>query len=266
MSGIESASNSRVDHDSASSQKRSFENTLAFVSDERVSSFPIDTKTQIPPRSKSMTQTQWERNWRIVGAYLGTDKLLEEIGRDPGITKERVRQIVKSGVKKLHQIQSTEIRDEFLLGKFGYWKPLPIVLRRRRSESKGGVAVKIEQALAKGKTLPKIKEEFTSEQVLTARTTLRQWGIEIPYEHQPILPKYLKLRDPELADWEKQKLLDSIEHHGALRILSSGEEPLIVSVSKVGRKAGLFFSNKKLILFTHCLGAKEFRLQAIHSR
>ena len=73
--------NGRVSSPS-SSQTKSFENTLAFVTDERVSSLPIGTKVQTPPRGKWMTQAQWERGWKITGKFLGTDKIFEDIGRD----------------------------------------------------------------------------------------------------------------------------------------------------------------------------------------
>jgi len=232
----------------ASSQKPSFENTLAFVTDERVSSVPIDTKVQTPPRSKWTTQAQWERDWEITGEYLGTDKILEEIGREREISRERVHQIVKRRIGQLHQIQNAEVKSEFSLDQFSYHKPLPVSLRRRRSEARGGLSARIEKALLEGKTIPQIEEELKPRQISNARKALRGWGIEIPYEYNHILPRIEKLRDPGLTDEEKQKLLDSVghKHNSVLKVLSSGEEPLTIPVSRIGWQAGLFFRVDKV--------------------
>ncbi len=233
--------------DSVSSlQESSFENTLAFVTDERVSSLPIETRVQTPPRSKWTTQAHWERDWDITGEYLGTDKTLEEVGRKHSLVAERIRQVVKKGVRQLYQIQSTGVKSEFPFYQFGYRKPLPLSLRRRRSEARGGLSVRIEKEILEGKTIPQIKEGLDPGQISQVRRGLRGWGIEIPYEITPILPRYEKLRDPKLSDEEKQKLLDSVEHNSVLRVLSSGEEPLTMPVSKIGQEAGLFFRGEKV--------------------
>lgn len=239
-------------------REKSFKNTLAFVTDERVSSVPIDTKVQIPSRHRNMNQTQWERRWEVVGEYLGTDKILEEVSRDSDITEERVRQIVKQGVKQLHRIQSAEVKSEFPLDQFSYRKPLPVSSRRRYSEAHGGSAVRIEQALLEGKTVPQIKKDFKPMQIFNARRTLGKWGIEIPYELSPILPRFEKLRDPKLYDEEKQKLLDSVEHanNSVLKVLSSGEEPFTIPVFRIGWEAGLFFRTDKVNIIYALLRSK----------
>src|SRR3989344_6810013 len=156
--------------------ERSFENTLAFVTDERVTSVPVDTRTQIPSRNRKMTQAQWERNWSILGEYLGTDKTLEEIGRDRDLTRERVRQIVGKGVKQLHEVQSPEVQDEYPLDSLSYSKPLPLPSRKRTSKAHGGLSVEIEQALLGGQKISQIKEEFSSKQIGNARRILGGWG------------------------------------------------------------------------------------------
>lgn len=248
-------SSSRV-NDPTSPQEKSFENTLAFVTDERVSSLPIDTKVQTPPRSKWTTQSQWERDWAIAGEYLGTDKTLEKIGRESEIGREHVSQIVKKCVNQLYQIQNAEVKSEFSLDQFSYNKPLPVSSRRRRSEAQGGLSVRIEQALSEGKTIPQIKEELKPKQIGNARKALSGWGIKIPYEYNHILPRFEKLRDPKLPDEEKQKLLDSIEHDGVLRALSSGEGSFIIPVSRIGWQAGLFFRVDKVNIICTLLRSK----------
>jgi len=246
MTSIEALENSGRVNNPTSSQEKSFKNTLAFVTDERVSSAPIGTRVQIPPIGKWMNQAQWERIWDITGEYLGTDKTLEEVGRDFDIKRERVRQIVKKGVKQLRQIQSAEVKREFPFYQFDYRKPLSLPSRRRRSEAHGGLSVRVEKALLEGKTIPQIKEVFSSTQIYEARKALSRWGIKVPSEINYILPRFEKLKDPQLSDEEKQKLLDNVKDRRILRVLSSGEEPLIIPVSRIGWQAGLFFHADKV--------------------
>lgn len=221
--------------------KPSFQNTLEFVCDERVSSVPIDTKVQVPPISQWRSQEQWERMFYITGQYLGTDKTLDEIGIYMGISKERISQIVEEGVRQLYQIQDPVVRGEFSLEKFDYGKPLTIASRRRWSAARGGRAIRAEELFRKGRTPGQIREDLNIRDIGNVRKILGNWGTEIPYECPPILPRFKRLRDTDLADKEKQELLDTVINPGMVKVLSSGEKPLLAIVSIVARKAGLFF-------------------------
>lgn len=167
----------------------SFDNTLRFVCDERVSSVPIDRKSQTPPLARGQTKKGWERMYWEMGEYLGTEKTLDEVGKDLGVTREAVRQNVKRGVENLWKAQSPEVQSEFSPDEFGYNKS-----RKLTASS---------QELANFKRFKEHVGELTSE--------------------------------------KKQTFLDAVKNRRVFSVLSSGEKPLIVAVSKIAEQGGLFF-------------------------
>lgn len=240
---------------------KSFDNLMAYWRNEKVSSAPIDAKDYY------VSPIRNPRDWEILGKYLGTEKVAEEIGRDyGGLARERVRQIVKAGTGKHHQAQISQIQAEHPIETFDYAKSRTIESRRRLSESHGGITIKIEQAILEGQTLQELKEEFTLGQIVNTRRRLRNWQseAEIPYEKKPILPRFEKLKNPELSDEETQKLLDGIKHHGILRALLNVDEPLITGVSEVARAAGLHFNNSNVSLIYTFLKSRGIPGTVVH--
>lgn len=226
-------------------QEPSFENLLSFAMDERTA-VSIDKKVLTPPKDKHGTLVKWEQRWDITGKYIGTGMTLDEVGRDYNTTRENARQRVKTGVRQWHDIQTPEVKSDHPLSSFKYNKPLSLASRRRHSIANGGASIKVEQALAEGKSIEQIREGLTADQFYGVRATLHAWGIvEIPYI-VPILQRFERLRNPDLSDEEKQEVLDSIEHNGEIRALISGEEPFVISVTDIGEQAGLFFRSDKV--------------------
>lgn len=225
----------------------SFENLVNFVCDPEVSSVPIDTCSFTPPKLKGQKPKHWGRMFEIVGAYLGTEQSLEEVGREFGLTRQRICQIARKGVRVMYAAQNQDIRDKYPWESFDFNKPLGVSNFRKISEAGGGTSCRVEELYLLGYTLDEIARVMGKDvcQISQVRGILRGWGVNLPYKFAPVLPRFEQLRNPKLTDEDKQRLLDSIKVNGALAVLSSGENPLVVAVSNVGDQAGLYIKYSK---------------------
>ena len=101
-------------------QEQRFQNTLDFLAEATPN--PSAIIRPWPPRSKNLTEANWQRNFTIAGRSLGTDATLEKIGNDYHLTKERVRQIAKRCVLVLYKNSDLQTQSRFPLENFSFDK------------------------------------------------------------------------------------------------------------------------------------------------
>lgn len=227
---------------------KSFENTLAFAGE--ASAVPFDLKTYFPPKPPNQSNEYWQRDWEMTGLYLGTDKSLEEIGKDHALTRARVHQIIWKNLLKLHEASSEDIKKRYPIETLGFGKPLTIESRKRMSLGKGGKSVEVQAMIHQGKSAKDIKAELglTGEQLSGARSVLRRWDTNLPYENEASSPKYrqnlARLRADALSFEEAQKILDRVTN-GVYQTHVGGDKALFFPIRKLAQEAGLIVSSQK---------------------
>ena len=115
-------------------QEQRFQNTLDFLAEATPN--PSAIIRPWPPRSKNLTETNWQRNFTIAGRSLGTDAKLLKIGNDYHLTKERVRQIVKRCVLVLYKNSDLQTQSRFPLENFSFDKSLTREAKRIKLQRK----------------------------------------------------------------------------------------------------------------------------------
>jgi len=238
--------------------KKSFQNLMDFLA---VQVFPIDLKTQVPPKNSNQNQEKWERNLRITGVYAGTDpdQTLDEIGGDD-LSRERIRQIVNNAVKRLWQIQTPQLKETFPWESLDFDKSHTLAGRQKQSQKRGGISLKVVQLVSQGKSATEIREilEISGRSLCAVRQTLKNWGIEVPRQKR-VRERFASLADPKLSDREVQKVLDTITRYTYI-VLSQGEKPLLTKLSNLARDAGLIFSSRDIGLISAVLKKAGVRI------
>lgn len=245
--------------------QKSFANTLEFVAQASIvplDSKPSDPESCYPPLTPQQTYLRWSwiRTWEITGLYLGTDRSLEAIGSNEKfrLTRERVRQIINDCLNQLHQIAPEEIKIRFPLDSLGLKNRRAVEHLRNLVRKRNRSIIQVEQLLQEKKSIREIRTSLglTSTQLSHMRGVLRRWGIELPYQLEGYSQEYRqklgKLKDPTLSCEESQRTLDIITH-SAYRRISKGDNPLILPISKVAKKAGLFISRRDVVFLATIL-------------
>src|SRR3989338_6571837 len=244
---------------------KSFENLQSFVISGTVKPIkvaPGDEKSDYSdrriyytlPKNKTTFQNQ-DRDLGMLYTYLFEEKTLEDIGKENGnLTREAVRQIIEARVKDLHNGAEEWARDQFPLESFDFRKPFTLTSRQKFSEIQGGRSNNIAKRLAEGATLDDLKKEFGQGQIARSRVALKNRGIDIEREKNPVLPRFEGLGNPEATNDEIQALLDKIRYPREYLLLK--KSGLVVDVTTVTRKAGLHLRSNRIGLISESL-AKE---------
>lgn len=235
-----------------SAKQAGFARTLEFLQASTL--VPLEKKPSkgfYPSKSPEQEIDKWQRNWEIAGLYAGTDTTFQDIGqRYGGLTRERVRQIFKEGVKKLHLVSKVEIQNQFPLEGLELRKPLTFVSRLRLSQAQGGMMKKVLDEARAGKTPGQIKQELdiTYTQLARKRKQLQSIGIHIGYIYERRSSEYQtrikKLKEGNLSKDKVQKLFDEMTSHIYQR-LSSGENPILSPLTTVTRESGIFIEGRR---------------------
>ncbi|MBI4037936.1 hypothetical protein HY382_02735 [Candidatus Curtissbacteria bacterium] len=226
----------------ANQGEKSFANTISFL--EEASAVPIDWKMQFPTKGKTQSRKQWERAWEIAGLYAGTDYTLDDIGKKYNLTRERIRQIFKAGVTKIHDQSNWHIADKHPLETLNLHKPRPVKSRKEYSESRNGLSSKIAEEIEKGASLNEIEEKLKISVSGRHRSVLSGWGVNIPYKSEAFSAEYKqeleKLRDPQTPNGQLHKIMCTVIEHGRYERYSKIPNPYVISVSKAARLASIF--------------------------
>lgn len=236
--------------------KPSFENTVKFLSS---STAPIDRKTYYPTKHPNQSQKEWERMYQIVGYYMLTDEALEEIGHRYGVTRERVRQVVKDGITRLHHASEEHVQTQYRQESLGFTKSLTLESRKRRSLAGGGRSVKVAELAKAGKSTEEIRRELglSGTQLAESRLVLRRWNVaNLEYLKKASYPDYKekinRLKTQNLSDQEVEETLNSVTF-GTYQYNSQGETPLFYPASNLAKEAGIFISAREVLYLSGLL-------------
>lgn len=225
---------------------KSFENTLAFAGE--ASAVPFDLKSHYPPKPPKQSNEQWQRDWRITGLYLGTDRTLKEIGEVHALSSERVRQIIRRNLEQLRETSDEDIKRRYPIESLKFGKPFTIESLKRISLGKGGKSVEVQTLMHQGKSVNEIKAELklTGAQLTDVRIILRGWDENLPYEKEANSPEYRqnleRLKSDRLSFEEAQKILDKVTSR-VYKTHVGGDKALFFPIRKLAQETGLFVSS-----------------------
>lgn len=222
----------------------SFENTQVLFS---ALSFPIDGKNPTKPfgykPKAQQTSDEWARDWEILGRYLGTEAVGEEIRDHHEISRERVRQIVERLIDQSYNAAPAALKQSFPRESLATRKPYSLHKAMRVSEMRGGKMRMVQDAVLAGKSNTEIQEEIAA-----SGSTLRRYrarGIAVPYLKDTQGKEYQEnlyfLANGLLDDRQILTLFDDIgeyNRHGVCYGLRKAG--VLVSLGKAARSEGAF--------------------------
>lgn len=166
------------------------------------------------------------RNFEMLGRYVGFDEeTYEDVGSTHGVTRQRAEQVVKKAFRMLENSAPTGFPTDDI----AFHKPLGIENRHKASRSKGGKSNDIAEMLANGASIQDLKKRFSQRQLIRARKTLKEWGITLEREREPVLSRFIDLGNSKLPDEKIQKLLNQISNSRVISILKNAGTVSFVS-------------------------------------
>lgn len=212
-------------------------------------------------KPERISDQDWARWRNITGLYYGTGLSQEKIGHSYGVTKERVRQLIKLELKALWDNCTTEVQYSFPFAQLEVGKP-PL--------ARGGISASIAQLVKAGKTLGEVKAAgFTTSQIISSRRTLKSWDVEVPYKRKRpavIEDERLFKALSETADLEQlQKLLREMTLQFAQNN-SRGEDPLLLTVDQLVKEQGFHYhrGNRNFQYFMEALEQQGIPVASIN--
>lgn len=173
------------------------------------------------------------RNLNIFGSYFATSGTLESIGKIYGLTRERTRKIVESGLIFVHGHSSSQLQEEHPIALLPLRKPMYPESQYYRAIARGGASSVIAELLEKDVSAEEIKAvtEQLGMDLGKVRGQFRRWGKVVPrllQDHRELPDQFKKETDPEKI----QSLMDQAPWWWLLKN-SCGENSLFVSVKNV---------------------------------
>lgn len=168
------------------------------------------------PRHPHQSEEKWAEQWTILSLYTDTQAPLDDIGMPRGLTRERMRQVIKQAVAKLHAAAPAELRERYPLDQFAFGKPKTETTAYRASETRGGNLRIIFQAARAGKTAQEIKQDaqLSTWRLAHARQSGKKYGVAIPYQSIVYTEEFRRsleeFNDPETTPEKRQTILDMI--------------------------------------------------------
>ncbi len=200
-----------------------------------------DGDIYFPPLRSGGSISKYNVGFEMMGEYLGLDRTLEEVGgnerRTKKTTRENVRIIIKRRTEQLYEASREEVKARFPFASFDFGKPVSRATGIRQSVSRGGISAKIAYRILQGQNLEDLKRDYSGPEISASKKVLRNWGIKIPREKEPVLPRFDGLRNFKASDEEIQTILDNIKNYDQVRVLKKAG--YVVELTDVARKAGL---------------------------
>lgn len=221
-------------------------------------SLSLNDKADIEGRHSDKENSRYlTKGLASVGFYYAADLTLNQIGNISGVTREAVRLRIKDAVTALWS-DSKESQEQFpdlsdLMVQMSR-SAGSIQCRRSLSRSKGGLAIKVEQATREGLTRDQIRElhHLSPQQLDNALQTLKRWDLDTS------ALRILKSKSEREAEINQIKeLLKSphtrkragklIREMGAytFRELMANDDPVFIKLGEPILNAGLHYNKKK---------------------
>lgn len=186
-------------------------------------------------RPAKFTEEVWNRHLLIMAHYFLQPKVLEEIGLSRGLSKERMRQIVKETYIQIWSNFTNQHPDEFPSELFPVnrkYDPL-----KRNPWHKSQETINILNLARAGKTYEEILKEsgVSGGRIATVRQHVApRIGIVVPYTEGVANRLYLEKRFPEATDDEEiQLLLNRISMNLYYRFRKEGK--YIIPVTEIAK-------------------------------
>lgn len=217
------------------SKEDKFNNTIVFLRTAIAEGAHLKRPDKTPEEA-------WVRQKNIVGIYFGSPAALEDLGRMYGVTRERIRQLVKKSMEHLWLSCLPETQALFPFGELELRKPLTQKSRERISEAHGGKSVLINRELQAGKSIREIQKEkgISRQQIKGSRHVLREWSTAVPFfrtPHSQNLELEKNLKNAE-KDQEKQEVLSQVKRR-FYQDHVKGENSLLIASTNIALEAGL---------------------------
>lgn len=185
------------------------------------------------------------RDFNIHGTYFISRATYQDIAeRCPDFNSgERSRQIVKRVFSILHSHCTEETQERFPLHE--------LKIRKYRLQKR---TYRISQLLREGEDVRGIKTRLglSNKQLAGARKSLKNIGLELPY----LIHSWHKLESVLGSPSSNDEQIQEALNHASFSFQSkytSGENPILTSVSEVAKMAGYYFSSKKTSVFVESL-------------
>lgn len=189
------------------------------------------------------TNKKWAMQWNLLGLYAFTPATLADLGDKHGISRERVRQIVKKATFKLHEAVPDEMREAHSIQLFDFQKPVTVQTRLKSSRAKGGILERVLQLANENKSVTEIRNLIPGSRnaISSIRKNKDLYNTDIPYKLDIIklAEDIPTLADSTTSNEVKQAVLDAISD-----IAFTLNHPEIIRLSKLLADAGIGFGGK----------------------
>ena len=159
---------------------------------------------------------------------------LQQIGGAYGVTREMIRQDIKSSLHHLYRLSTSDIQGKFPFGTLETNRPLTLGVRIRGSEASGGSTIEIGELVEKGVSAGEINKLYGNDKLNGARKTLEKWGLKAPErlirDFKPLIDK---INDPSTFVEELCSIISQFDNSGLYRDYSKGENPILIPLSKL---------------------------------
>ncbi|KKQ36732.1 MAG: hypothetical protein US55_C0055G0002 [Candidatus Levybacteria bacterium GW2011_GWC2_37_7] len=209
-----------------------------------------------PPKGAHFTQERWDRAVDIgLLVNMGPETTGQSVADLFHVGKQEIWRINKNFLTYLHRNCSQEIRSRFPLEAMPLDKPLPQILKDKRSLTRRGLLVRIKEELNNGvRNVRKIAENLgvSVSAVSSERQILKEQSINLPY----VFNNYRK------NDYEIKKAIEKGDIVKLRRKLKSvppayvhsrlqkydNRQPIFITVGKLVRDLGLGKGNRKQLI------------------
>lgn len=221
---------------------------FGFKATQLFSDKALEDIRQNPPNLGKATQRNWERDLAITTAYLRTDQTQQEVANQYGRTRQRIEQVVKDTIARLHTYSSPNTKLLFPdIEALTFQKPLSQRSRERKSAAGGGASLQVARMLKEGVSVREIMGATGSstQRLASIRRRLAAWGQEVPYptdrvaHHKEYQELAQKLKDETLPSEEVSRLLDQVNWSFHQYYAEDKDDPPIIAVRTLARQTGL---------------------------
>lgn len=206
----------------------------------------------------------WTREKNIVGVLTGSPATGQDLAKQYELSRERIRQLHKRGMRHLHENASDEIKTKYplnvLLADLGKKDSGSLLVHRRRSMNNKGVAHKVAEAIEdEAANIGQIMDKtgFGRNSVHNALSAIRSWGVDVSGISQDEFFRFRKVvlqLEKAKTSQEEQGVLNSLQdnsirgfymrYKNIITTIGSIMRANNLSVSQYGGFKGIVFSIK----------------------
>lgn len=206
----------------------------------------------------TLSAESWIRTRNILGVYLISTSSLAELGNIYGIGRERVRQVISSGLRYLWLNSPHSLQQRFPIGDLSVRKPGTDWSRINTFLIKRGLGTKIIEALERGENIEQIAAslQISDFNIYNYTNLLKELGIaKLPKTEAKEQNKNLseQLQNTSLNDTEVQLLLNKLSRSFYNRFITRSPPVISLSLRDILRECGFHYKFGQEQLFIQAL-------------